>query len=342
MDGRKIVLVPGDGIGPEISKAAQAVLESLDCGLEFVPAVAGLASLEAGGELLPQETLDLIADHGLALKGPLTTPIGEGFTSINVQLRRHFDLYANLRPAQSYPGTSSCFKNVDILTVRENTEGLYAGVGDRLLDDGNRAESIAVITREGSNRVLRFAYETARRRKRRRVAVVHKANILKATSGLFLECSRQIRQDYPEIETRELIVDNACMQLVLDPHQFDVIVTTNLFGDIISDICAGLIGGLGLAPGANIGDDSAIFEAVHGSAPDIAGRGIANPSALILAAAMMLDQLDLEEQAVKVRQAVRGAIESHDRCTPDLGGSGTTRDFAQAIIDRLNSEKESD
>jgi isocitrate dehydrogenase (NAD+) len=335
MDGRTVVVVPGDGIGPEITKAALTVLETLDCGLEFVPAAAGLGSLEGGGDLLPQETLDLIARHGVALKGPLTTPIGEGFTSINVQLRRHFDLYANLRPAQSYPGASSCFKNVDILTVRENTEGLYAGVGDQLLDGGERAESVAVITRKGSNRVLRFAYETARKRQRHRVAVVHKANILKATSGLFLECSREIRQDYPEIETRELIVDNACMQLVLDPHQFEVIVTTNLFGDIISDICAGLIGGLGMAPGANIGDQAAIFEAVHGSAPDIAGQGIANPSALILAAAMMLDHLHLDDEAMRVRQAIRGAIESHDRCTPDLGGEGTTADFAQAITDRL-------
>ena len=336
MSAKRIVVIPGDGIGPEITKTTLAVLESLECGLEFATALAGVAAQEEGLALLPQETLDLVAELGVALKGPLTTPIGEGFTSINVQLRRHFDLYANLRPAQSYPGTSSCFKNVDILTVRENTEGLYAGVGDQLLEDGERAESVAVITRKGSNRALRFAYETARLRQRRRMAVVHKANILKATSGLFLDCSREIRQHYPEIETRELIVDNACMQLVLDPHQFDVIVTTNLFGDIISDICAGLIGGLGMAPGANIGDEAAIFEAVHGSAPDIAGQGVANPSALILAAAMMLDHLGLEKEAVRVRQAIRGAIESHDRCTLDLGGKGTTSDFAQAIIDRLN------
>ena len=331
----KIVVIPGDGIGPEIMKAALRVLEALDCGLEFVEALAGLAAQGEGKGLMPNETLELIEQHGVALKGPLTTPIGGGFTSINVDLRRRFDLYANLRPAQSYPGTSSCFKNIDILTVRENTEGLYAGVGDKLVGDGERAETVAVITRKGSNRVLRFAYETARRRQRHRVAVVHKANILKATSGLFLDCSREIREDYPEIETRELIVDNACMQLVLDPNQFDVIVTTNLFGDIISDICAGLIGGLGMAPGANIGDTAAIFEAVHGSAPDIAGRGIANPSALILASAMMLEHLSLDEEAMRVRGAIRGAIESHDRCTPDLGGEGTTSEFASAIIDRL-------
>ncbi len=257
MNEHRVVVIPGDGIGPEITRAAVSVLEALECGLEFERAVAGLAAQEAGQGLMPAETVDLIAELGVALKGPLTTPIGRGFTSLNVDLRRRFDLYANLRPAQSYPGTSSCFKNVDILTVRENTEGLYAGVGDRLMENGERAESIAVITRKGSNRVLRFAYELARRRKRHRVAVVHKANILKATSGLFLDCSREIRKDYPEIETRELIVDNACMQLVLDPNQFDIIVTTNLFGDIISDICAGLIGGLGMAPGANIGDEAA-------------------------------------------------------------------------------------
>ena len=336
MGEKRVVVIPGDGIGPEITKEALAVLEALDCGLEFEMAVAGLAAQEAGRGLMPKETVDLIAEHGVALKGPLTTPIGRGFTSLNVDLRRRFDLYANLRPAQSYPGTSSCFKNVDILTVRENTEGLYAGVGDKLMEDGERAESIAVITKKGSNRVLRFAYELARRRQRHRVAVVHKANILKATSGLFLDCSREIRQDYPEIETREFIVDNACMQLVLDPDQFDIIVTTNLFGDIISDICAGLIGGLGMAPGANIGDEAAIFEAVHGSAPNIAGQGMANPSALILAAAMMLDRLHLDGEAMRVRSAVRGAIESHDRCTPDLGGKGSTQDFAQAIIDRLS------
>lgn len=336
MGTRRVVVIPGDGIGPEITRATLAVLEALDCGLEFVTAQAGLTAQEAGKGLMPQETIELIGEHGVALKGPLTTPIGRGFTSLNVDLRRRFDLYANLRPAQSYPGTSSCFKDVDILTVRENTEGLYAGVGDKLMEDGERAESIAVITRKGSSRVLRYTYELARQRERQRVAVVHKANILKATSGLFLECSREIRQDYPEIETRELIVDNACMQLVLDPDQFDIIVTTNLFGDIISDICAGLIGGLGMAPGANIGDAAAIFEAVHGSAPDIAGKGIANPSALILAAAMMLEHLGLEREAVCVRSAIRGAIESHDRCTPDLGGNGSTQEFAQAIIDRLS------
>ena len=336
MGTKRIVVIPGDGIGPEITQVALSVLEALDCGLGFEMALAGLAAQEAGRGLMPGETIDLIGELGVALKGPLTTPIGRGFTSLNVDLRRRFDLYANLRPAQSYPGTSSCFKNVDILTVRENTEGLYAGVGDKLMEDGERAESVAVITKKGSNRVLRFAYELACRRKRHRIAVVHKANILKATSGLFLDCSREIRQDYPEIETRELIVDNACMQLVLDPDQFDIIVTTNLFGDIISDICAGLIGGLGMAPGANIGDEAAIFEAVHGSAPDIAGQGIANPAALILAAAMMLDHLDLDDEATRVRSAVRAAIESHDRCTPDLGGSGSTQEFAQAIIDHLS------
>lgn len=335
MAEQTIVVIPGDGIGPEICDATLRVLEAVDCGLVFEFAPAGLEAASQGSGLLPATTLEAIAKHRVALKGPLTTPIGEGFSSVNVALRKHFDLYANLRPAQSYPGTSSCYRDIDILTVRENTEGLYAGIRDELLEQGQRAESVAVVTREGSDRVLRFAFETARLRNRHRVTVVHKANILKATSGLFLDRSRVLRRDYPEIEVREMIVDNACMQLVLDPHQFDVIVTTNLFGDIISDLCAGLVGGLGMAPGANIGDSVAIFEAVHGSAPDIVGKGIANPSALILAAAMMLEHLGLAGAALRIREAVRQVVESHDRCTPDLGGRGSTADFAEALVARL-------
>ncbi|MFQ6023436.1 MAG: isocitrate/isopropylmalate family dehydrogenase, partial [Acidiferrobacterales bacterium] len=232
--------------------------------------------------------------------------------------------------------TASRYDNIDIITIRENTEGMYAGERQEVSPDGERAESLSVVTRSGAEKILRFAYETARARGRKRVTVVHKANILKATSALFLSVSREMADAYPEIVTNEMIVDNACMQLVLNPYQFDVIVTTNLFGDIISDLCAGLIGGLGMAPGANIGDETAIFEAVHGSAPDIAGKNVANPSALILAAALMLEHLGVGEKAEKIRHALRGVIQSRDRCTADLGGQSGTDEFAQALIERLH------
>lgn len=331
------VVIPGDGIGPEIMSATLMVLEALDCGLEFVEAVAGQSAADEGNELLPHETLQLIEQHGISLKGPLTTPIGEGFSSLNVALRKHFDLYANLRPVASIPGARSRYEDIDIITVRENTEGLYSGEHEEISEDGDRAEVLGVITKMGADRILRFAYETARKRGRGMVTVVHKANILKATSGLFLDRSRKICKDYPEIQTREMIVDNASMQLVLNPHQFDVIVTTNLFGDILSDLCAGLIGGLGLAPGANIGEKTAIFEAVHGSAPDIAGKGIANPTALMLAAALMLDHLELDAPAARLRHAIRETLADGRRSTADLGGSATTQEYAEAIAWRLSA-----
>ena len=282
---RKIAVIPGDGIGPEITQATLRVLDALDIGLEYEFVEAGLAAHEKRGELLPQATLDAIARHRIALKGPLTTPVGEGFSSLNVELRKHFDLYANVRPAITFPGTRARYSDIDILTVRENTEGAYLSEGQTLSADGEVAESLVRNTRHGSERIVRYAFEMARRQARRKVTVVHKANILKTSSGLFLDVAREVAAGYPEIECNELIVDNCCMQLVMNPHQFDVIVTTNLFGDILSDLCAGLVGGLGLAPGANIGSDVAIFEAVHGSAPDIAGKGIANPGALLLGAA---------------------------------------------------------
>jgi len=261
--------------------------------------------------------------------------VGEGFTSLNVQLRKEFALYANVRPAITRPGVQSLYKNIDILTIRENTEGMYHGERQTVSADGRRAESVSVITQDGAERILRFAYEFASSRGRKKVTVVHKANILKATSGLFLDVARSVAQHYPHIETVEMIVDNTCMQLVMNPHQFDVIVTTNLFGDIISDLCAGLIGGLGMAPGANIGTDIALFEAVHGSAPDIAGKQIANPSALMLAAAMMLDHLEEQEQAQRLRRAIRQTIADGDRLTGDLGGGASTADYTEAVIERL-------
>jgi len=269
------------------------------------------------------------------LKGPLTTPVGKGFRSVNVTLREIFDLYANVRPVVSMPGTRSPFRDVDIITVRENTEGAYLAAEAKTSECGTSAESKIVITRKGSERVARYAFELARREGRRKVTLVHKANILKTVSGLFLEVAREVAADYPDIECNEMIVDATCMKLVMDPHQFDMIVTTNLFGDIISDLCAGLVGGLGLAPGANIGHDAAIFEAVHGSAPDIAGRGIANPCALLLAAAQMLTHLDMTDRARRLRDAIAAAIEAGEGVTPDLGGDGTTDSFADAIIARL-------
>ncbi len=333
-----IAVIRGDGIGPEIMDATLRVLDALQAGIDYDFVEAGMAAQQACGELLPQATLDAITRHRVALKSPLTTPVGGGFSSINVELRKRFDLYANVRPAVSFPNTRSRFaENVDLVTVRENTEGAYIGEGQNVSDDGATATLTQKITRKGSERIVRYAFDLARRTGRRKVTVVHKANILKSTSGLFLKVAREVAAGYPEIECNELIVDNCCMQLVMRPEQFDVIVTTNLFGDIISDLCAGLVGGLGLAPGANIGADAAIFEAVHGSAPDIAGKGIANPCALLLGTAQMLDHLDRPELATRLRAAIRATLAAGDRVTPDLGGSGTTQSFADAIISRLGA-----
>ena len=330
-----ITVIRGDGIGPEIMDATLHVLEAMKLGLAYEEADAGLVALEKHGELLPQATLESIARNRVALKSPLTTPVGGGFSSINVQLRRHFDLYANVRPATSFPNTRSRFtEGVDIITVRENTEGAYTAEGQETAPDGSWAVSITRNTRKGSERIVRYAFDLARRTGRKKVTVVHKANILKSTSGIFLNAARDVAKEYPDIECNEMIVDNCCMQLVMRPEQFDIIVTTNLFGDIISDLCAGLIGGLGLIPGANIGKDAAIFEAVHGSAPDIAGQGIANPCALLLGAAQMLDHLDMADRAAQLRAAIVATLEAKDSLTPDLGGSGTTMSFARAIASR--------
>ncbi len=331
-----ITVIRGDGIGPEIMDAALYVLDAMHVGLAYEEADAGLVALEKHGELLPQATMDSIRRNRIALKSPLTTPVGEGFSSINVELRKRFDLYANVRPAKSFPNTKSRFPSgVDLVTVRENTEGAYIGEGQMTSEDGQIATLTQKVTRKGSERIVRYAFELARRTGRKKVTVVHKANILKSTSGLFLKVAREVAGEYPEIHCNEMIVDNTCMQLVMDPEQFDIIVTTNLFGDIISDLCAGLVGGLGLAPGANIGADAAIFEAVHGSAPDIAGRGIANPCALLLGAAQMLDHIGQPENAERLRHAIVATLEARDSLTPDLGGEGTTMGFARAIATRI-------
>ncbi len=330
-----ITVIRGDGIGPEIMDATLHVLDAMGVDLAYEEADAGLVALEKHGELLPQATLDSISRNRVALKSPLTTPVGGGFSSINVQLRRHFDLYANVRPATSFPNTRSRFsEGVDLITVRENTEGAYSAEGQETAPDGSWAVSVTRNTRKGSERIVRYAFDLARRTGRRKVTVVHKANILKSTSGLFLNAAREVAKEYPDIECNEMIVDNTCMQLVMRPEQFDVIVTTNLFGDIISDLCAGLVGGLGLAPGANIGENAAIFEAVHGSAPDIAGKGVANPCALLLGAVQMLEHLGMDAQARKLRAAIVDTLEAKDSLTPDLGGSASTMEFARAIAGR--------
>jgi isocitrate dehydrogenase (NAD+) len=332
-----IAVIRGDGIGPEIMDATLGVLNALNLGLQYEYVEAGLAAYEKTGELLPAATLAAIVKYKVALKSPLTTPIGEGFSSINVALRRQFDLYANVRPAISFPNTKSRYQHVDLITVRENTEGAYIGEGQSVSEDGETALLTQKITRKGSERIVRYAFDLARSVGRKKVTIVHKANILKSTSGLFLKVAREVAAGYPDIECNEMIVDNTCMQLVMRPEQFDVIVTTNLFGDIISDLCAGLVGGLGLAPGANIGKDCAIFEAVHGSAPDIAGQGIANPCALLLGAVQMLEHLGELPAAKILKQAIVDTMHDKDSLTPDLGGIGTTQTFAQAIIRRIKA-----
>ncbi|HHJ4201544.1 TPA: isocitrate dehydrogenase [Aeromonas veronii] len=335
MSKRKITVIPGDGIGPSIIESAIQILTHAGCDFEYEYADAGLVALEKHGELLPQAALDLIEKNKVSLKGPLTTPVGGGFTSINVSLRKKFNLYANVRPVISFKGTRSRYDNIDIITVRENTEGMYSGAGQKRSDDNKSAEAMSIITREGAERIVKFAFELARQEGRKKVTIIHKANILKSTSGLFLEVAREIASHYPDIQSEEMIVDAACMNLVMYPERFDVMVTTNLFGDILSDLCAGLVGGLGMAPGANIGDGAAIFEAVHGSAPDIAGKNIANPTSVILASIQMLEYLGMQDKAERIREAVRATIESGDRVTRDLGGTASTSEFTQAIIDRL-------
>ncbi|MFQ2270663.1 isocitrate dehydrogenase [Aeromonas enteropelogenes] len=335
MSKTKITVIPGDGIGPSIIESAIQILNHAGCDFEYDYADAGLTALEKHGELLPQATLDLIEKNKVSLKGPLTTPVGGGFTSINVSLRKKFNLYANVRPVISFKGTKSRYDNIDIITVRENTEGMYSGAGQKRSDDNQSAEAMSIVTRDGAERIVKFAFELARQEGRKKVTIIHKANILKSTSGLFLEVAREVAARYPDIQSEEMIVDAACMNLVMYPERFDVMVTTNLFGDILSDLCAGLVGGLGMAPGANIGDGAAIFEAVHGSAPDIAGKNIANPTSVILASIQMLEYLGMQDKAERIREAVRATIESGDRVTRDLGGSASTSEFTQAIIERL-------
>ncbi|GAB6067463.1 isocitrate dehydrogenase (NAD(+)) [Methylothermus subterraneus] len=336
-----VTLIPGDGIGPEITQAAVRVIEASGVAIAWDRQLAGMAAVEADGTPLPESTLASLRRTRLALKGPLTTPVGGGYRSVNVALRQEFDLFANVRPACSLAGTQSPFQNVDLVIVRENTEGLYAGVEHFIKAQGQTiaAESTAIVTRAGCERIIDYAFRYAEQNRRRKVTIVHKANILKCTSGLFLEIGREVAQRYPHIQCEERIVDACAMQLVMNPQQFDVLVTTNLFGDILSDLAAGLVGGLGLTAGANIGQEAAIFEPVHGSAPDLAGQNRANPTAMILAGVMLLDYLGETQAARRIEQAVRAVIEEGAWVTPDLkpGSTCTTLQMAEAIAAKLTS-----
>ncbi len=331
--GIEVVLIKGDGVGPEVSKSVVDILDAAECGIEWIEVEAGLPAIERYGTPLPENVIDIVKDKGVALKGPVTTPVGKGFRSVNVTLRQSLDLYVNLRPVRSLPGVASRYKDVDLVIVRENTEGLYKGIEYEVVD--GVVESIKVITRTASLRIAKFAFEYAVRKGRKKVTAAHKANIMKMVDGLFLQCFREVAEKYPDIEADEKIIDNLCMQLVLNPDKFDVLVMENFYGDVVSDLAAGLVGGLGVAPGANIGDKIGVFEAVHGSAPDIAGKGIANPIALLQSAILMLEYLSLDEKAELVYKALCYTLECKGIKTPDLGGTATTEEFTKAVIDSL-------
>ena len=335
------VLIQGDGIGPEVAEAAVRVLDAAGAGIEWVERRAGVAALDSGErEVLPVSTVEAILEHGVALKGPCTTPIGEGFASVNVQLRKRLDLYAAVRPVRTLPGVPARYDDVDLIIVRENTEGLYSGI-ENVVTEGV-VTSLKVATEKACRRVARFAFAYAAARKRRKVSVLHKANIMKLTDGLFLRCAKEEFEKSPDgLEYDEVIIDAACMRIVQDPSQFDVLLCENLYGDVVSDLCAGLVGGLGVTPGANIGDERAVFEAVHGSAPTLAGRDLANPLALLMSGVMLLNYLsdqrgapELRACGSRIRVAYNGALEEGFR-TRDLGGRLGTREFADAVIDRL-------
>lgn len=329
----KAVLIPGDGIGREIAESVRAVSAALNTGIEWQECEAGAEYAEASGELIAPGTLDAIEACGWALKGPTATPIGKGFRSINVQMRQRFATYANLRPVHTLPGVPTRFENVDLVIVRENTEDLYKGIEYMLTDD--IANGVKLITRPACEKICRFAFDYARKNGRKKVTAVHKANIMKLTDGLFLRTFREVAEDYPDIEANDCIIDALCMKLVQRPEQFDVLVAPNLYGDIISDLCAGLVGGLGFAPSANIGDKTRIYEAVHGSAPDIAGQDKANPSAILMAFAMMLNDLGMTDKADKLNAAIQAQVAEGKVITADIGGTAGTKEFTQAVIARL-------
>lgn len=329
---KRVTLIKGDGIGPEISDAVVRIIEASGAKIEWDVQTAGADVIEKEGVPLPERVINSVKETGIALKSPVTTPIGKGFRSVNVQLRKDLDLYANLRPCYNLPNVKTRYENVDIVVVRENTEDLYAGIERQVNDD--TAESIKIITRAASLRIAEFAFDYAVKNNRKLVSVVTKANICKLSDGLFLECAREVAKKYPQIEFKEILVDNCCMQLVQNPNQFDVLLLPNLYGDIVSDLCAGLIGGLGVAQGANIGKDYAVFEPVHGSAPDIAGQDKANPTAMLMSAIEMLNYMGFNEYGSKIKKALFATLES-DIKTADLGGNTGCKNFADEIIKRL-------
>jgi isocitrate dehydrogenase (NAD+) len=330
-----ITLIPGDGIGPEIIAATVRIIEASGVDIEWETQIIGAYALEKFGTTIPDATIESIKKNRVALKGPLTTPVGKGFTSVNVGLRKALDLYANVRPIKALPNVPCRYPELDLVIVRENTESLYAGL-EHVVVPGV-VESIKIITEKASTRIAKYAFEFARSHSRKKITAMHKANIMKLSDGLFLECFYNVSKNYPEIPADDKIIDNACMQLVMRPEQFDVMVLENLYGDIVSDLCAGLIGGLGLAPGANIGEQGAVFEAVHGSAPDIAGQGIANPTAILMSGILMLRHLDEMDAANRVEQAMMDVYTEGSIRTRDLGGTAKTDEFATAIINKLKA-----
>ena len=332
----RITLIPGDGIGPEVTGAAVRILEATGLKFEWETYEAGADAYQKYGEYIPKELIESIERTRVALKGPVTTPIGGGFSSINVALRKRFELYANFRPIRNLPHVPTRYPDVDLIVLRENTEGLYSGIEHEVVP--GVVESLKIITEKASTRIARFAFEYARKNKRKKIHAIHKANIMKMSDGLFIRCSRNVSKEYPEITYGEHIVDNTCMQLVMNPYQYDVLLLENLYGDIISDLCAAFVGGLGLVPGANFGDEHAIFEAVHGSAPDIAGKNIANPTAVVRSALLMLRHLGEPEAALKIRNALEKVYRHKEKRTRDVGGSAGTSEFADNVIEAMQSE----
>ena len=332
----RITLIPGDGIGPEVTDATVRILEATGLKFEWERCNAGQDAYEKYGEYLPKELLDSIERTRVALKGPVTTPIGGGFSSINVALRKHFELYANFRPIRNLPHIPTRYPDVDLIIVRENTEGLYSGIEHEVVP--GVVESLKIITEKACLRISRFAFEYARKNQRKKIHSIHKANIMKMSDGLFLRCSRAISKEYPEITYGEHIVDNTCMQLVMNPYQYDMLLLENLYGDIISDLCAAFVGGLGLVPGANLGDHAAVFEAVHGSAPDIAGKNIANPTAVLRSSLLMLRHLGEPEAAWRIRTALEKVYRQREKLTRDVGGKAGTSEFADSVIEAMQAE----
>jgi isocitrate dehydrogenase (NAD+) len=331
----RITLIPGDGIGPEVTQAAVRILEATGLKFEWEVFQAGAEAYEKYHEYIPKDLISSIERTRVALKGPVTTPIGGGFASINVELRKKFELYANFRPIRNLPHIPTRYPDVDLIIIRENTEGLYSGIEHEVVP--GVVESLKIITAKASTRIARFAFEYARKNHRKKVHAIHKANIMKLSDGLFLRCSREVAKEYPEITYGEHIVDNTCMQLVMNPYQYDMLLLENLYGDIISDLCAAFVGGLGFVPGANIGDECAIFEAVHGSAPDIAGKNIANPTALIRSALLMLRHIGEHEASLKIRNALENVYRDRDKLTRDIGGKAGTSEFTDHVIEAMQS-----